>query len=283
MMKIMTGSRKPKGKVLRQLECEKKNNQVFSGMEKSFTVKSTSSGKINNRRRELLNTVFTRHIVDHLATSNLQGLDIQITNVTVSPDISLVKAQWISRSCLTRNNGSLQVELDNYAAVLRKDLSDLRIVGVVPPIKFVPDKTLAQGSIIDQLLETAEMSAEDPVYENEDVVDSMPLMRHDVLGLNREKIVTKILKKNSKHISATLSPLSNESGSNEFASLADINNAIEEFKKMRKKTLREERFRERSLRSIEYEDFLNKEIDVPDFDQSIYEDQDYIDDNDERN
>jgi hypothetical protein len=58
--------------------------------------------------------------------------------VFVAPDLSIVKVYWISRKCLIGHVDSLQAELDKYSAILRKELSNLRVIGEIPPIKFIP-------------------------------------------------------------------------------------------------------------------------------------------------
>jgi len=60
--------------------------------------------------------------------------------VFVAPDLSIVKVHWISRTCLIGHVDSLQAELDKYSTIVRKDLSNLRVIGEIPPIKFIPGR-----------------------------------------------------------------------------------------------------------------------------------------------
>jgi hypothetical protein len=93
---------------------------------------------------------------------------------------------------------------------LRKDLSNLRVLGEIPPIKFIPgknssakllfrmaqlfafvlDKTLGHGAVLDQLLVNAEMSDELPEEIEREVV--LPPMKNNVFGLDRDLIMSKV-------------------------------------------------------------------------------------------
>lgn len=126
----------------------------------------------------------------------------------VAPDLKIVEVHWISRTCLIGHVDSLQAELDKYSGILRKELSNLRVLGEVPPIKFIPgikslvqfplisntiviilDKVLSHGAVLDQLLVNAEMSEEQEDL-NEEV--DLPPMKNDVFGLDRQLIITKV-------------------------------------------------------------------------------------------
>ncbi|XP_059476256.1 uncharacterized protein LOC132197169 [Neocloeon triangulifer] len=281
MMKLMKGSKNPKWKMLREIEKAQSKSLIFSGMKCSFTqLQGSPQGNVSYRRQGVLNSVFTRHIADHMSMSHLQGFDIQLTNVKVASDLSQVKAFWISRTCMTGHDLSLQMELDKYSPQLRRDLSDIKVIGSVPPIIFVPDKILAQGAAIDLLLQTAEKSEELSTEFNTE--EDLPPMRQDLLGLNRELIMTKVAKKCIKQSSHPKQGVIVDT----VDTIENLNSAIEEFKKLQKKSLTEKKYQEKKLKDIDFDVYFdvfeirNVTSSTDDIEDNVNELPDFINDDD---
>jgi len=68
---------------------EVQKSLLVAAIKKDVPLSSSPSGKVNKRRKEVLNALFMRHITDHMSTSDLLGFDIQITNVKYRANASL--------------------------------------------------------------------------------------------------------------------------------------------------------------------------------------------------
>ncbi|XP_062140177.1 uncharacterized protein LOC133848570 [Drosophila sulfurigaster albostrigata] len=185
--------------------------------------KSNSSGsKQNTRRIAVLNKLFMTHITDLLATGeaaeSILGRGLQVTRVKITGDFSCVNVYWMG------NDATLETELQRCSGQLRHELSQLRLMGEVPRIKFVRDRSGSNINQVEGILRTLNLQ---PVVEEDETaaqqqVDSphydvaqtarqefygqaaatttttTPEMRHDVLGLDHRLIMDKILGKMRK-------------------------------------------------------------------------------------
>ncbi|PNF16398.1 hypothetical protein B7P43_G10510 [Cryptotermes secundus] len=175
----------------------------------------------NFRRTAVLNKLFMRHITDMMASgevaSEILGRGIEISRVKVAPDFNKVNVFWLARG--TENDEDVEKILKKSAGQLRHELSELRVMGVVPYIEFVKDKQYAKIAEVDRILETADFGEgyiplnvghqfkseftlqtllspeiKSHIEELEEKIPEPPLppMRMDVLGLKHEEIMNKI-------------------------------------------------------------------------------------------
>jgi hypothetical protein len=54
---------------------------MASALSKNQSLSNTTSGRINMRRRTVMNDLFARHIAEQMSKSELHGFDIQLTKV----------------------------------------------------------------------------------------------------------------------------------------------------------------------------------------------------------
>lgn len=110
------------------------------------------------RRVGVLSTVFMESITSLLATgeasTDIIGLGLEITQVKISSDFKCVNVYWYGSG--TANDDELEVALKGIAGNLRHTLSQLRVIGQVPPIVFVKDKKHARLAEIEYLLSKAD-------------------------------------------------------------------------------------------------------------------------------
>ncbi|EDW65600.1 putative ribosome-binding factor A, mitochondrial [Drosophila virilis] len=195
--------------------------------------KSNSPGsKHNTRRMSVLNKLFMTHITDLLATGeaaeSILGRGLQVSRVKISSDFSCINVYWLGTGEL-HNDAQLDANLSRCSGHLRHELSQLRLMGEVPRIKFVRDKTGSNINSVEGILRTLKLSQPaDSDTEQQDgqqqttydtaqtarqefygaaapsplATAAMPEMRHDVLGLDHRLIMDKILTKMRKSKSA---------------------------------------------------------------------------------
>ncbi|XP_030564625.1 putative ribosome-binding factor A, mitochondrial [Drosophila novamexicana] len=196
--------------------------------------KSNSPGsKHNTRRMSVLNKLFMTHITDLLATGeaaeSILGRGLQVSRVKISSDFSCINVYWLGTGQL-HNDAQLDANLSRCSGQLRHELSQLRLMGEVPRIKFVRDKTGSNINSVEGILRTLNLSQPEKETETEEqdgqqhstydtaqtarlefygtaapspqVTAAMPEMRHDVLGLDHRLIMDKILTKMRKSKSA---------------------------------------------------------------------------------
>ncbi|XP_064556058.1 putative ribosome-binding factor A, mitochondrial [Drosophila montana] len=191
--------------------------------------KSNSPGsKHNTRRMSVLNKLFMTHITDLLATGeaaeSILGRGLQVSRVKISSDFTCINVYWLGSGEL-HNDAELDANLSRCSGQLRHELSQLRLMGEVPRIKFVRDKTGSNINSVEGILRTlnlrkpaeAEDGEQHPTYDtaqtarqefygtaapSPQVTAAMPEMRHDVLGLDHRLIMDKILTKMRKSKSA---------------------------------------------------------------------------------
>ncbi|KAJ8925978.1 hypothetical protein NQ315_009833 [Exocentrus adspersus] len=179
----------------------------------------------DSRRAKVLNKLFMRHITDQLGSGScapeILGYGVEINRVKISPDYKCLNVYWIAKG--TADDEIVEAILERNAWLLRHELSQLRLMGAVPTIKFVKDKHYAAIADLDNRLSIADFG-EDHVPLNpadriksefqisttlsdiikekikqldeaEDVEElPLPPMPQNVLGLNHADIMERINK-----------------------------------------------------------------------------------------
>lgn len=174
------------------------------------------------RRMNVLNKVFMGHITDMMSTGEIEPeilkRHIEISHIKVTADFKLINVFWEDNSDEESDTEEL---LKKCAVELRHQLSQLRVIGNVPPIQFVkcrggrmlkevehrlktlnfeddyvcstyPDTihhtvTASVSSNNDEEQEAGkENNLEDPFSV------SIPVMRQDVFGLDHYRIMSKV-------------------------------------------------------------------------------------------
>ncbi|KAJ8935416.1 hypothetical protein NQ314_012835 [Rhamnusium bicolor] len=215
----LNGSRQTGNAMRKVLGATRKKKLYFTDSPKMPTPETFSKGSFegkksgNSRRASVLNKLFMRHITDQMATgessSEILGHGIEINKVQVTPDYKIVRVYWIAKG--TQNDEVVESVLQRNAGILRHELSQLRIMGVVPIIKFVKDKHYAHIVELDNKIAIADfgedytppdsvekLKTELEILESEgkDELEDLPLppMPQNVLGLNHADILEKVRK-----------------------------------------------------------------------------------------
>ncbi|KAL7742676.1 hypothetical protein ACLKA6_005135 [Drosophila palustris] len=193
-----------------------------------FGKSNNNGSKQNTRRMSVLNKLFMTHITDLLATGEaaetILGRGLQVSRVKITSDFSCVNVYWMGSGDLP-NDVALETELQRSSGQLRHELSQLRLMGEVPRIKFVRDKTGSNINNVEGILRKLNLKPVDEREHHEqeehsqshsfDVAQTarrefygnvamptatttVPQMRHDVLGLDHRLIMDKILTKMRK-------------------------------------------------------------------------------------
>lgn len=168
-----------------------------------------SQGKSSLRRVNVLNKLFMRYITDFMATDDTySGFGLEISRVNITTDFHLVNVYWLARGDGTDAN--LETILSNSAGKLRHNLSQLRLMGEVPTIKFVKDKSFAKSVEVERLLKHADFgddfvpSTPSQMIKNDLSCNTiqpdnvLPEMTHDILGLNHAEIMRRVKSNMSK-------------------------------------------------------------------------------------
>ncbi|XP_014471977.1 PREDICTED: uncharacterized protein LOC106743024 isoform X2 [Dinoponera quadriceps] len=176
------------------------------------------------RRMTIRNKLFMEHITDQIAmgeASDIINGAIEITHVEITPDFKHVNIFW--------NHTDIPISeesLKKCAKIIRHELSQLRVIGVVPPIQFVAnrqqmikDEVEKKLAIIESDIENLEIlsfseqmelanshinqashkiSVVNDNPESDEPHIELPMMRHDVLGLDHHKMMTQIIVSMSK-------------------------------------------------------------------------------------
>ena len=112
-----------------------------------------------NRRVMVLNKLFMNHITDLMATGEvapkLLGRGIEITHVKVAPDFRLVNVYWYAQSDFYQKDETEKI-LKNCAGHLQHELTQLRVIGHVPPINFVKNKFAGMMREVEERLATVD-------------------------------------------------------------------------------------------------------------------------------
>ncbi|KAJ9576034.1 hypothetical protein L9F63_007134 [Diploptera punctata] len=153
-----------------------------------------STGGRNQRRVAVLNNVFMRYISEIMASGELSniivGRGIQISRVKVSSDFSGISVYWLAME--SENDAEIEEILEKYSWQLRHELTQLRVIGVVPPLHFIKDKEYSKVAETPHL---PSQVVEIDQVNNEGISEPpLPPMRNDVLGLKHADIMAKIKK-----------------------------------------------------------------------------------------
>ncbi|XP_063973109.1 putative ribosome-binding factor A, mitochondrial [Diachasmimorpha longicaudata] len=99
------------------------------------------------RRVNVLNKLFMMHITDLMTTGELSatlvGRGIEVSHVKLANDFHVVRVYWFCNDDDTDRANETARLLGQIAFALRHELSQLKVIGVVPPILFVKDKSVA--------------------------------------------------------------------------------------------------------------------------------------------
>lgn len=209
MKKIMNEGRKSKRKWYT-------NTDLHNSVNINPTNKLPS---LHTRRRMIIrDKLFMQHITDMMSMGEVSDIirgAIEIINVKITADFKYVNVFYIP------NNDVSQEALQKCARIIRHELSQLRVIGIVPPIQFVEDKQYYIQKEVERRLtlinfEEEVLSSEqcdnpdsvDQTSHNESVEDNnskadefyiqLPVMRHDVLGLDHHRIMSQITSAVSK-------------------------------------------------------------------------------------
>lgn len=202
-----------------------------------MTLASTKGqGKESIRRLTVLNKLFMQQITDLMATGEYSeavvGYGIQISRVRVTSDFHGVNVFWFAID--TTHDSEIGRLLKRVAGGLRHELSQLRLIGQVPKLTFVKDKTYGLNAEVNSALLRADYG-DDYVPDNRALMpntenkfetilppelqrdidkleyeiqypqndhDPLPDMRHDVLGLDHGLMMNKIKRSLNKSKSA---------------------------------------------------------------------------------
>ncbi|KAK0087679.1 hypothetical protein PV325_000417 [Microctonus aethiopoides] len=112
------------------------------------------------RRVTVLNKLFMKHITDLMATgeiaSSILGRGIEVSHVSVTNDFKLVKVFWLSSNASADELKEISEILNECGYKLRHELSQLKVIGVVPPIRFFEDKGLRSMMDLERKFLTAD-------------------------------------------------------------------------------------------------------------------------------
>lgn len=182
-------------------------------------------GKQGQRRINVINKLCMRYITDIMATGDmadeLLGKGIEISRVKVTPDFNVVNVYW---TVIENNDDDEVVKLLKKAAgYVKHELSNLRVLGLVPHITFVKDEKLAKLAEVQKILsqinlvqennkyvmnigsnlkedQRLNLDLEDHIVEKIKKLDDteqideeeLPAMKHDVFGLDQLSISNRI-------------------------------------------------------------------------------------------
>ncbi|XP_050484968.1 putative ribosome-binding factor A, mitochondrial [Bombus huntii] len=212
---------------------------------------STSKLSIHTVRRMIvLNKVFMKYITDLMSTGEIVpeilNKNIEISHVKVTADFKFINVYWIDNN--TENTDIVEL-LQKCASQLRHELSQLRVIGVVPPIKFVKCKGTSILREVEQKLKimdfgedhvsspypdaiqqiitasgTSDVNQNVENVENNNFSITLPVMRHDVFGLDHFRIMSQIKSSLNKSKKVTIRQIENMPSSNSY-STSNIKNS----------------------------------------------------------
>lgn len=223
LKKIMNGREKNKTKWY--------TSELPTVKEASSLSKTHGQGKQSSRRTSVLNKLFMKNVTDLMANGDIStqliGYGIQISRVKVAPDFRNLNVYWLTTG--THMDDVIEKVLKKASGEIRHELSQLRLMGEVPKITFLKDRKNGSIAQVDNILLIADYgddfvptdstlqlknelklqtniteeirakisALDNQVFSNIDD-ETLPEMRHDVLGLNHMEImqnVTQTLKK----------------------------------------------------------------------------------------
>lgn len=137
-----------------------------------------------------------------MATSDtFSGQGLEISRVKITTDFQIVNVFWLARGDMS--DEILESTLSKTAGMLRHNLSQLRLMGEVPTIRFVKDKHYAKSVEVEMLLKRADFgddyvpSSPAQMIRNDLSCNiqsdtELPEMTHNILGLNHTEIMNRI-------------------------------------------------------------------------------------------
>ncbi|XP_063709421.1 uncharacterized protein LOC134837955 [Culicoides brevitarsis] len=220
----------------------KKEKKVwYESTDSSSTIHALSTANIPKKREptkqglrriNMLEKLFMRNITDLMATGDISeellGKGIQITKVKVAQDFKMVNVMWVASGKI-ENDMEIEKTLKRTAGLLKHELSQLRVMGVVPFINFVKDKKATRVNEVEELLKIADypedhkpimmadrlredlelrstlspevvkkIKALEAIEDEELDENPLPEMQHNVFGLNQADILKKISREKDK-------------------------------------------------------------------------------------
>ncbi|XP_011500895.1 PREDICTED: putative ribosome-binding factor A, mitochondrial [Ceratosolen solmsi marchali] len=162
----------------------------------------TQTSFYKNKRVTILNRIFMRHISDLMATGevapNLLDKEIEITKVQVSLDFSRINVYWFS----TKNLNDIDMILENAAGHLQHELSQIQIIGQVPPIIFIKDLKFSTMQEMENHFSNIDLELTSEQTDNDNCLNDqnqsneneiiVPEMQQNVMGFNQATVMNKI-------------------------------------------------------------------------------------------
>ncbi|XP_037809023.1 uncharacterized protein LOC119601868 [Lucilia sericata] len=162
------------------------NSVMFK--QSQFGKKPNGGGKNATRRMTVLNKLFMKHVTDLMATGEISdtilGKGLQVSRVKISQDFAYVNVFWLSTG-EPGKDALLEHELQRCSGLLRHELSQLGLMGVVPRIKFVKDKLYTNMNQVEALLKNMDFGAEEE-EEKEGKEDIDYLNKHAAETMKQE-------------------------------------------------------------------------------------------------
>ncbi|KAI8035624.1 putative ribosome-binding factor A, mitochondrial [Drosophila gunungcola] len=197
------------------------NAPSSTGFQKSnhalkFGTPHSHSAPDNHRRMSVLNKVFMTNITDILANGavadSIVGHGVQISYVKITSDFTRINVYWLGKD--GQANDVIEEKLNRLSGQLQHELAQLHLMGEVPRIRFVHDKTSSGLYHVHEVLtkldqykyyksspnsytEPKEMVAESCSPATDKAIE-WPEMRQDFLNLNQSLVMDKILGKMRK-------------------------------------------------------------------------------------
>ncbi|KNC26539.1 hypothetical protein FF38_04159 [Lucilia cuprina] len=163
------------------------NSVMFK--QSQFGKKPNGGGKNATRRMTVLNKLFMKHVTDLMATGEISetilGKGLQVSRVKISQDFAYVNVFWLSTG-EPGKDALLEHELQRCSGLLRHELSQLGLMGVVPRIKFVKDKLYTNMNQVEALLRNMDFGAEEEDDDNEGKEDIDYLNKHAAETMKQE-------------------------------------------------------------------------------------------------
>ncbi|KAL4119126.1 hypothetical protein QTP88_011978 [Uroleucon formosanum] len=200
-------------------------NPTFEELMKQTT--KNNAGRQTSKRLAVLNKLLMKNITDLMATGEnsdkLVGYGLEISKVCIAGDYRSVNVYWMAGK--SEDDSLLDELLQKISGPLRHELSTLRIMGEIPKIQFIKDKTYANIAAVDRLLSKADFGEDfvptcsvllnhhptiytniDPemkekikeLEDKENLKDEsndeviIPEMKMDVMGLDHSAIVARL-------------------------------------------------------------------------------------------
>lgn len=158
-----------------------------------------------------------QHITDMMSTGDvtpeLLDKNIEISKVEVTADFKFINVHWIDSNNIVSD---IEETLKKCASQLRHRLTELRVIGYIPPIQFVKCRHINILKEIERRLAIADYGEDyvpsiyqhsenhtirykNSTYGSNDTSEdgdtfeiTLPVMKHDVFGLDHARIMSKV-------------------------------------------------------------------------------------------